>query len=203
MTRISGPGLSVLRGFIAASNEQYRKAGLGEFQMRVDSHGRVTTPRRRTPRFKPVPGTGSAASEQAAQGARVRAAPAAAPAGTATAQPAAATAAPTFTSLKPTRDGFSMTWQPVQGAAQYGIWIDGALVGHVPKPAFAGTLDAGAAGVVQVDAVLANGSRTQQTAPLGLVRDAAGKLSVRDPRTAQAPAAPAAGAATAPAAPAS
>lgn len=205
MTRLSGPGLTVLRGFIAASNEQYRKAGLGEYQMRVDRNGRVTQPDRPTPRFKPVPGTGSAAPDQAAQGAAPQPTaapqpqPSAGPSGAV--PPATAAPAPTVTSVEPTSDGFAMTWQQVQGARQYGVWIDGALVGHVPKPSFAGTLAAGSAGAIQVDAVLADGSRTQPTAPLALVRDATGKLAVRDPRAESATAAAPAGAATAPAAP--
>lgn len=217
MTRLSGPGLSVLRGFIAASNEQYRKAGLGEYQMRVDRNGRVTQPHRPAPSFRPVPGTGKAAADQAAQGAAQQPAAAGAtqqpsagaaqsPAGapsSGAAQPGAAGPSPTLTSVKPTADGFSMTWQPVQGARQYGIWVDGALVGHVPKPSFAGTLAPGGGGAIQVDAVLADGSRTEPTTPLALVRDAQGKLAVRDPRNGTAPAPTPAASATAPAAPAS
>lgn len=201
--------MTVLRGFIAGANSQYRKAGLDEYQMRVHADGSVTTPRRPAPEFKQVPGTGSAAGEQASAGA------APAPSAGAAPKPAAdpnsaprAGSAPQFTALKPTATGFALRWEAIPGATQYGVWLDGVLVGHVPKPAFDGALTAGTGGVVQIDAVAADGTRTPLTAPMHVARDAKGKLAVTNPKPApaQAPAAPApaqAPAATAPAAAAS
>lgn len=188
--------MTVLRGFVAGANAQYRAAGLGEYQMHVDSKGRVSTPNAPAPKFKPVSGTGNAASAQAADGASASSSTASASAAPAGDAPAAARAgaAPTLTGLKPTADGFTMTWQPVKGATKYGIYVDGKLVGHVPKPTFTGTIPAGTGGVMQVDAVAANGTRTAMTAPIRLDMDASGKLSASDPNAAEQ------GAATAPAA---
>jgi hypothetical protein len=43
----------------------------------------------------------------------------------------------------------------------FGAFEDGVLLGHVPSPQFAGALTAGSGGVIQVDAVLASGARTE------------------------------------------
>jgi hypothetical protein len=201
MNVMSGPSMKVLRGFVAAANAQYRDAGLSQYQMKLDRDGNITVPRSRSKGFKPVPGTGSAAAEQASAGA----APAAPPAGAATGAAPRSGAAPKPNGLTRTADGFAMKWEPVAGAKQYGIWQDGALLGHVTSPQFAGALAAGSSGVIQVDAVLANGARTELSPPVRIALDASGKLAVSDPTkpapTASAPAAPAAP--TAAAAPAS
>lgn len=193
---IANPSMTVLKGFVAQANESYRSAGLSEYQMKVSSDGTVSIPKVRA-RAR----AGAAAAEQATQGA---AATGTAP--TAGAAPAAtggeikrAGAAPAISGLEPTKDGFALSWKPVSGAKQYGVWQDGVLIGHVPSPKFAGALAAGAGGVLQIDAVLANGTRTALTKAIRIARDASGKLGVSDP-AAQAPAASAP--ATAPAAPA-
>jgi hypothetical protein len=151
MSSISGPGAQVLRGFIAAANAQYREAGLGEYQMRLRSDGTVSTPDAPAPEFEQPSSTGTAASEQAAAGAS---------------EAARSGDAPTVTSLQQSADGFALRWEAVADAKAYGIWVDGQLVGTVPEPAFDGTLAAGASGVVQVDAVRADGTRTALTEPL-------------------------------------
>ncbi len=199
--------MTVLKGFIAQANESYRNAGLAEYQMRLDKHGNVTIPKVRA-RARAVPSAGAAAPEQAAQGAQTTGnAPAGAAAPpSAGAAPSPATGAvkrsgtaPAISGLAPTADGFALEWKPAAGAKQYGVWQNGVLLGHVPNPKFAGTLAPGAGGVLQVDAVLANGARTELTKAIRIGRDASGKLGVSDP---SAPA-PATGAgATAPAAPA-
>ena len=202
MSSLSGPSLTVLRGFVAQANESYRNAGLGEYQMKLDRHGNVTIPRVRA-RARAVPSAGAAAPEQATQGAATpRTAPAAgaAPsAGAASGTVKRAGAAPAISGLAPTADGFALEWKPVAGAKQYGVWQDGVLLGHVPSPKFAGALAAGAGGVLQIDAVRADGTRTALTKAIRIARDASGKLGVSDP---SAPAAPAGASATAPAAPA-
>ena len=193
--------MTVLRGFIAGANAQYRAAGLGQYQMHVDASGKVSAPGAPAPRFKPVPGTGSAAPDQASAGASGATTTSAPTAGAAPAAgPARSGAAPKLTALKPTTDGFAMRWDPVAGAKRYGIYVDGTLVGHVPKPAFDGKLTAGSGGVVQVDAVRADGTRTALTPAVRLDRDASGKLVASDPNAA---AAASPDAATAPAAAAS
>jgi hypothetical protein len=190
----------VLRGFVSASNAQYRRAGLDEYQMRVHADGRVTVPNRPDPEFNPVKGTGSAAAQQAQAGAAQQgAAPSAGAVPSGAAAPgdggaARAGSAPRFTSLKPTPKGFALRWEAVPGAEKYGIYVDGALVGHVPKPSFDGTVGVGTGGVIQVDAVAADGTRTQPTAPMHVARVKDGTLEVTDPQKAQA-----AAAATAPA----
>lgn len=192
---IAGPSMTVLKGFIAQANESYRNAGLGEYQMRLDKHGNVSIPQVRA-RARSMPAAGAAAPAQAAQGAAATGSATQGSAGaapTAHAAPGAvkrAGAAPAISGLKPTADGFALEWKPVAGAKQYGVWQDGVLLGHVPAPKFAGTLAAGAGGVIQVDAVLADGTRTALTKAVRIARDASGKLGVGDP-SATAPAAPA------------
>ena len=168
--------MTVLRGFIASANAQYRKAGLGEYQMRVGADGSVTVPDRPAPEFKRSTPAGTAAPDQASAGAATQQSAAAAPAADAN----RAGAAPTFTSLKPTASGFAIRWDKVDGAKQYGIWIDGALVGHVPAPSFDGTIKPGTGGTFQVDAVRADGTRTPLTRGIRLDRTANGKLQVAD-----------------------
>ncbi len=207
---ISGPSMTVLKGFVAQANESYRNAGLAEYQMRIDKHGNVTVPGARARARAQAAASGDAAASQATAGA---AATGTAP--TAGAAPAAGSAAPATTAndvkrsgaapaisgLAPTADGFALEWKPVAGAKQYGVWQDGVLLGHVTSPKFAGALAAGAGGVLQIDAVLANGTRTALTKAIRIARDASGKLGVSDPNAAAAPASTA-GSATAPAAPA-
>jgi hypothetical protein len=193
---MSGPSLTVLRGFIEASNAQYRTAGLDRYQMRLHDDGTVTVPDSRPREFKPVPGTGGSSGAQARAGARQTGA---APPGMA-ASPGPATdgaaqrtgAAPLFTSLKATSSGFALRWEPVPGAASYGVYVDGQLVGHVPRPAFGGSLAVGAGGTIQVDAVAADGTRTHLTAPMHVSKAAPGRLQVTDPRRAVGATAPAA-----------
>lgn len=196
---IAGPSMTVLKGFVAQANESYRNAGLAEYQMRIDKNGNVTIPKVRA-RARAVPSAGAAAPEQAVQGAATTGqAPTGAAPSSSDGAVKRAGAAPAISGLAPTADGFALEWKPVAGARQYGVWQDGVLLGHVPNPKFAGMLAAGAGGVLQVDAVLANGTRTSLTKAIRIGRDASGKLGVSDP---SAPA-PAAGAsATAPAAPA-
>jgi len=196
--------MTVLKGFIAQANESYRNAGLSEYQMKLDKHGNITIPTVRA-RAKAAPAAGAAAPEQAATGAATTGT-AAPTAGAAPAAAQRAGAAPAIAGLKPTADGFELSWKAVTGAKQYGIYRDGVLLGHVPSPKFAATLAAGRDGVIQIDAQLANGARTELTNPVRIGRDANGKLAVSDPTkeaaaatAAPAPAAPAATAAAAPA----
>ncbi|MCW2927926.1 MAG: hypothetical protein JWM86_1894 [Thermoleophilia bacterium] len=211
---VSGPALDVLKSFIGGANAQYRAAGLGEYQMRVAKDGSVTIPHRPTPAFKVPAATGDAAADQAAAGAS---ATGTAPAAGAAAPPAGASAgatppvpadvkrtgpAPKISGLQQGGDNaFKLAWAPVAGAKQYGIWQDGVLLGHVPSPSFAGQVAANASSTIQVDAVLANGSRTALTKALKVARDSSGKLTfgAADGSTAGAPSP----AATAPAAAAS
>ncbi|MCW2921230.1 MAG: hypothetical protein JWL76_1104 [Thermoleophilia bacterium] len=179
--------MTVLKGFVAQANESYRNAGLGEYQMKLDKHGNVTIPRGHA---RAVPSAGAAAPEQATAGAAATGtAPSAgaAPAAT-TADVKRSGAAPAISGLKPTADGFALEWKPVAGAKQYGVWQDGVLLGHVPSPKFAGAMAPGAGGVLQIDAVLANGTRTALTKAIRIGRDASGKLGVSDPSAAAAPA---------------
>ena len=199
--------MTVLKGFIAQANESYRNAGLAEYQMKLDKHGNVTIPTVRA-RARAVPAAGEAAPDQATAGAAATGAAHAAGTAAPTAGAAPATtsndvkrsgAAPAISGLAPTADGFALEWKPVTGAKQYGVWQDGVLLGHVPNPTFAGAMAAGAGGVIQIDAVLANGARTALTKAIRIGRDASGKLGVSDPNAAPA-AAPAAAAPAAPAA---
>jgi hypothetical protein len=142
-----------------------------------------------------VKGTQSAAATQASEGAKQASAAPESDAAPAPAQAATRSgAAPKVTGLKPTADGFAMTWGAVSGATKYGVWVDGQLVGHVPKPSFAGALAAGSGGVLQIDAVRKDGTRTEPTAPIRLARDASGKLGASDPTKPAAATAPAAAA---------
>jgi hypothetical protein len=194
---MSGPTLTVLRGFIEASNAQYRTAGLDRYQMRLHDDGSVTVPGGGQREFKPVPGTGSSSGAQARAGAQQVGTepPGAASPGAATDGGAQrAGAAPLFTSLKATAGGFALRWEPVPGAASYGVYVDGQLVGHVPRPAFDGSLAVGAGGTIQVDAVSGDGSRTHLTAPMHVSKAAPGRLQVTDPRRAAGATAPAAAA---------
>ncbi len=192
---LSGPSMTVLRNFVGQANESYRKAGLSEYQMKLDKHGNVTIPNVRA-RARAVPAAGEAAAEQATSGAATTANDV---------KPGndvkRSGEAPAVSGLKPTADGFQLEWKPVAGAKQYGVWQNGVLLGHVPSPSFAGAMAAGAGGVIQIDAVRADGTRTALTKALRIARDASGKLGVSDPSAPTAPAAPAAPA-TAPAAPA-
>ena len=187
MNSMSGESLTVLRSFVAGANAQYRAAGLSEYQMRVDSRGRVSTPNRPPPEFRTPATTGAAASEQATAGAAAGTAPAG------QAAPAAA-APPVVTDLKPVgADSFSLTWKPVAGAAKYGIWQDGTLVGHVTNPAFGAQVAAGKTGTFQIDSVTASGARTAKTTALRVRRGTdGGAVTFEVPGAATAPTAPAA-----------
>ncbi len=178
MSSISGPAAAVLRGFIAAANAQYREAGLSDYQLKLRSDGTVTTKHRHAARFKAQSAASSSGTQQASDGAAAT---------TTTSSSAAMTrsgAAPTISSLKPTDTGFALQWQAVTGAKQYGIWIDGALIGTVTNPQFAGTLDKGSSGVIQVDAVLTNGTRTALTTAVKLTRGSDGTVQASDPTAA-------------------
>ena len=195
MSTISSTSNAVLRSFIAGANAQYRDAGLGQHQMRVARDGTVSFPNRPSPKFKSPPASGDAAATQASDGASPSTAnqgaqPAPAPIKRAGAAPAVKSAA--------TADGFQLAWPAVPGAKTYGIWQDGVLLGHVTKPSFTGTLAAGARGVVQVDAVRADGSRTDLAAPLRIMRGSDGAVAISEP-AASTTAAPASTAPTAPA----
>jgi hypothetical protein len=181
---VSSPARTVLRGFIEASNAQYRDAGLGQYQMRLERDGTVTIPHRSAPAFKVPAGVGGSAAGQAAAGAAQTAAGPTAGAAPADPTPRSG-AAPTVTSVAPTATGFALRWAAVPGAAKYGIYVDGALVGHVPKPSFDGTVAAGSGGVIQVDAVTKTGARTALSSPMAISRAADGKLQVADPNAAQ------------------
>ncbi|MCW2962232.1 MAG: hypothetical protein JWM90_2619 [Thermoleophilia bacterium] len=189
MSTISGASLSVLKSFINGANAQYREAGLGEYQMRVDGGGRVTTPNAPAAGSRTPSATGTASAEQATAGAAAAAAPAssAAPAAEAAAStgPAAAApagAAPKIVDLQQGADGaFTLKWEAVEGAKQYGVYQDGKLLGHVPSPAFAGKLATSTGGTIQFDAVRADGTRTPQTPALVVARSKDGKLSFEVP----------------------
>lgn len=176
---MSGPSLTVLRQFVAGANAQYRAAGLGAYQMRVSRTGTVTVPRRPKAAFRSPQGTERAGAEQARAGARARPAPtgtgaAATPVSRATSRTGAA---PAVTGLRPTgQDSFDLAWAPAPGAVRYGIWQDGRLIGHVPSPRFIGVLAAGSAGVIQVDAVREDGTRSELTRPLRVHRGADGTM---------------------------
>ena len=198
----SPTGNDVLRGFISAANKQYRDAGLSEYQMKIERDGSVSIPRSQAG-FKSTSPSGSAAPEQAKAGA----APATPPAGAQGASgPDPTKAKRTGQPLKVTdlqqsgSEAFKIAWGPVAGAKQYGVWQDGVLIGHVASPSFAAQLSPGASGVIQVDAVRADGSRTPLTRALRVARTPDGKITFDVPGAT--PAAAAAGAATAPAAPA-
>lgn len=196
--------MRVLRQFIAGANAQYRAAGLDEYQLRVRRDGSVVVPRR-TPRLR----AGSAAADQARTGA-TSAAPATAAAPAAAAAPGSTRSgpAPRPTDLKQVgADAFRISWQPVEGAKQYGIWQDGRLIGHVSSPSFAAQLADGASGIVQIDAVRADGTRSALTPALRVTRRPDGSVGFDVPGAAQAGAAqpgvpPVGAAAPAPAVPA-
>lgn len=199
MTSIAATSNTVLKQFIAGANAQYREAGLGDYQMRIGKDGLVTVPSRPAPNFSAPDRAGSAAPEQAAAGAPTAGAAQAPPTAPA---PAAAIRrsgpAPTVSDLQQGgADAFRMAWKPVQGARQYGVWQDGTLIGHVTSPAFAGKLAPGASGTIQIDAVRADGTRTELTRALRVTRSKDDKITFDVPG-APAPAA----AATAAAAPA-
>lgn len=200
MRTISSGSDKVLRGFIAAANEQYRATGLSEYQMHLRKDGTVESPTGHAKRVA----RGSTATAQAAHGASGAASPHGASSGAAAAP---AGPAPQITNLEQGANGsFRLSWQPVQGAKQYGVWRDGALIGHVPNPSFAATVSAGPATTVEIDAVLPSGGRTARTPALAVAIGADGKLQFAGPQDAQsaspaaaAPGQAAAGASTAPA----
>jgi hypothetical protein len=195
MTRIAPTGNEVFTRFIAAANQQYRDAGLGQYQMHVRSNGTVDVPHSRAG-FKAPSSSGSAAGEQAKAGA-------AQPAPSAGAAPAPAAnvkrsgPAPQVVDLKQGGvDAFKIAWKPIAGAKQYGVWQDGALIGHVTDPSFAANLAPGASGIIQIDAVLANGTRSALTRALRVTRTPDNKITfdvpgATGPATAQPPTAPA------------
>jgi len=165
MSSISGPARGTFERFIEGANAQYREAGLAEHQIKLDRNGQVQLPPASRTRFKAPSTSGSAAPAQASASA---------------ANVQRSGAAPKVSDLqKSGANGFALSWQPVAGATKYGIWQDGALIGHVTDPRFAGTVSNGSGGSIQVDAVAANGTRTQLTkaltvsmGPSGLAFDA-------------------------------
>jgi hypothetical protein len=189
MSDMSGDSLRVLRGFVSAANAQLRAAGLGEHQMRVTKGGQVTTPSvvaELKAKAAALPASGSSnGSAQATRG-------------------ASTIGAPVATSLQSSgSDAFRITWGAVQGATRYGIWQNGALLGYVTDPRFAGNLAAGSSGTIQVDAVLATGAHSAKSAALAVSRAGSAAIAFAGPMAETAAAAQAASAAsTAAAAPA-
>lgn len=170
----------VLRQFIAGANSQYRAAGLGQYQMRVARDGSVSVPRRPPPTFRPPQPVAGTAPQQASAGAAATAGP-----GT----PARRSGpAPKVVDLRQSgADAFQIEWQPVAGARQYGIWQDGVLLGHVPSPRFAGTLASGASGTIEIDAVRADGTRTELTRALRVSLAGDGRIRFDVPGATPAP----------------
>jgi hypothetical protein len=164
MSAMSGDSLSVLRGFISAANSQLRAAGLGEHQMHVSSTGKVTTPDAPSPTFHSKAGAaGPAASSTGAKQSSAGASKVAAPQPTGVEHGGA--------------DAFRISWKPVPGATSYGVWQDGKLIGSVTEPAFAGQLAANSKGTIQIDAVLANGTRSARTPALVVTRPGTATLA--------------------------
>lgn len=187
--------MTVLRGFIAKSNEQYRKAGLEEFQMRVERDGSVTIPTRAA-RSQAVRARANAAAAQATAGAaQATTGSAQASSGAVPSAPTQASttsgvsdvprtgAAPQITAMKPTKAGFNMSWKPVTGAVKYGIWVGGSLIGEVPKATFIGTIEPGSGGIIQVDSVAKDGTRSELSRALVVARTSSGELQVQDAAT--------------------
>ncbi|MCW2955847.1 MAG: hypothetical protein JWO69_716 [Thermoleophilia bacterium] len=174
MSSLSGASMQVLKSFIAGANAQYRAADLGEYQMKVDGSGRVTTPNAPRPGEAPTTSVamapqGSAAPQQAAAGAAAAAPSGAAPAG----------AAPRITDIQQgANNAFKLSWAPVDGAKGYGIYENGKLLGHVTDPSFAGQVAAGSRGDIEIDAVRADGSRTAKTPALVVAVGTDGKLAI-------------------------
>lgn len=172
-------GDTVLRRFIAEANAQYRAAGFGD-QMRVRRDGSVANV---------APRVGAAAAgRRRDQEAAQQAAAGAAAAGSTSAAPTTAQrsgAAPAITKRAPTADGFQLAWAPIPGATRYGVWQDGELLGHVPNPAFAGSLAAGGAHVIQVDAERADGTRSAISTPIRVGRTAQGQVGFEEPTAEQ------------------
>lgn len=193
MSAMSGESLTVLRRFVAGTNAQLRKAGRAEYQMRVARDGSITVPK------MPKPGSRPAASGAKEATAGAKAIGAAGAAGAAAPGAIHRTgAAPAISDLQRGADrGFRLAWAPTQGATAYGIWQDGSLLGHVTNPAFAGQLAETGSSVIQIDAVRADGSRSQLTKPLRAGVDASGGVTFAVDGM---EAAPPAGAAAAPAA---
>lgn len=160
MTAITGPGRDVLERFVEGANAQYRAAGLAEHQIKLDRRGQLVLPGASRTRFRTPSASGSAAPEQAsASAAAIR----------------RSGAAPAVSDLKQRgTDEFQLAWKPVQGAARYGIWQDGKLMGHVTDPSFAGKVASGTSNVLQVDAVRADGTRTALTKPLKVTQGPSG-----------------------------
>lgn len=174
MSSVAATSNIVLKNFLDGANAQYRSAGLGQYQMRLQKDGTVTVPGRPAPEFGAPRGTGSAAADQATAGAAPAPAGPAAPAGPVK----RAGPAPTISVLEQSAaDAFTMGWKPIQGAKQYGVWQDGKLIGHVANPTFAGNLAAGASGTIQVDAVRPDGTRTALTRVLRVARTPDGKIT--------------------------
>lgn len=113
---------------------------------------------------------GAAQAEQGAQGqAGQSATPAGQAAAGATIPAGTAPTVPTITSVKGTsKDAVAVTWAAIPAAVAYGIYQNGKLIGHTKDPAFAATITAGAPLVLQIDAVAADGTRSQQAPAIGL-----------------------------------
>lgn len=168
--RIDSISTNVLRGFIAKSNEQYRSAGLSQFQMRVERDGSVTIPGVISKRGRPNSQlfrnqknvtNGRSGASGARRGANIQ-----------------SVSPPQISSIKKTNDGFAIQWQPVDGAMMYGVWIDGQLAGNVKDPSFSAAIAAGKNGTIQIDAVTKGGTRTQRTPRIVAERTATGELKI-------------------------
>jgi hypothetical protein len=195
MTRTAPTSNEVFTRFIDAANKQYRDAGLSQYQMRVERNGTVSVPHSG---FKRPNTSGSAAGDQARQGASPQKAPSA---GAAPADPAKVKrsgAAPKVVDLQQGgADAFKIGWQAVAGAAKYGVWQDGVMIGTVTDPSFAANLAPGASGIIQIDGIRADGTHTALTRALRVTRTADGKITfdvpgATGPATTGSPATPAA-----------
>lgn len=185
MSSIEAGSTRVLKAFLAGANAQYREAGLGEYQLRLRADGSVHAPdappagqARAGAAAAAAPGasaasgaaTGAASSSPAGPADAARAGAAATPAG----------AAPTLAQVdSPSADSVRLTWQPVPGAARYGIWQDGQLIGSVPNPSFAAQIAANATSVIQIDAELAGGRRSPRTPAVQVSRSGDGRVQAR------------------------
>lgn len=114
----------------------------------------------------PATSSPSPAPSQGATSPSAAAPSGAAPAGAApTATPATPLQPPLLAMIRPIAPGVTgIAWKPVAGAASYGVYANGKLLGHVKNPAFAGHIAASGA-TMQFDAVDAQGNRSERSTP--------------------------------------
>lgn len=119
------------------------------------------------------------------------------------AEASAAGPAPSLAGLQRSgADAFQLSWKPVTGATAYGVWQDGRLLGHVPRPSFAARVPGADPTRLEIDAVLPDGRRTARTPMLVLTRGADGVQAQVSGAPSGPPATAAPSAPAAPAAPA-